>query len=382
MKKEIKIIFLVTEDWYFYSHRLSLARAARDAGFEVVIITNVHDYGDKIRNYGFKLINLDFKRSSKNPFSAIKIIKQIIKIYLEEKPYIVHHVSLKPVILGSIASYICHVPFIVNALTGLGSVFVSESIIDKLLKITIFEPVLGLISKRRNTFTIVQNIDDKRKLIALGIIRNEQTYLIRGSGVDINLFTSDPESEDVPIVLFASRMIRDKGVETFVDAARQLRNENVNARFVLVGDVDVENPSSIDKIDLIKWHQEKIIEWWGYKNNMNNVFKLVHIVCLPSLYGEGLPKVLLEAAASGRPIIASDIPGCREIVRDGENGFLVSVKNTAELVNAIKKLIKNKSLRVNMGKKGRSLVEREFSSDIINKMTLDLYKHLEDQSNL
>ena len=380
-RKRKKLLFLVTEDWYFYSHRISLACAAKEAGYDVVVVTNIHEHGTKIREYGLTLINLDFKRRKKNPFSAIATIKQIINIYSREKPYIVHHVSLKPVILGSIASYICKVPYIINTLTGLGSVFVSESFLDKLIKILIFEPILGLLFKRKNSYTIVQNIDDKKRLLALGVVRNERTYLIRGSGVNIDLFTHEPERDEEPIVLFAARMIKDKGVEEFIKAARQLYKENINARFVLAGDIDPDNPSSMNKKELMKWHEAGIIEWWGYKDDMQNIFKKVHIICLPSLYGEGLPKVLLEGAASGRSLIASDIPGCREIVRNGENGFLVPAKNTDALVDAIKKLIENKSLRENMGKKGRELVETDFSSEKINNETIDLYKYIEELEN-
>ena len=292
-----------------------------------------------------------------------------------------HHVSLKPVILGSIASYLAKVPYIVNALTGLGTIFVSESLHIKLIKILVFEPVLGIIFKRKNTYTIVQNIDDKKRLLSLGIIRKDRTFLIKGSGVDITYFNSQPEINDKPIVLFASRMIKDKGVEIFVTAAKKLKEEKINARFVLVGDIDTGNPYSITKDELLEWDNMGIVEWWGYREDMREVFSVSHIVCLPSLYGEGLPKVLLEAAASGKPIIASDIPGCREIVRDGENGILVQVKNVSELSKAITRLLKDKSLREKMGDNGRHIVEKEFTKEIVNRETLEIYKKIEASSN-
>ncbi len=235
------------------------------------------------------------------------------------------------------------------------------------------EPILNILINRKNTWTILQNIDDKKQLRALGIINNERTVLIKGSGVNINLYKQSVENNSKPIVVFASRMIKDKGVEEFVVVARELVKEGINASFVLVGDIDPGNPWSVTKSDLLKWREEGIVEWWGHRDDMYKVFELAHIVCLPSLYGEGLPKVLLEAAASGRPIIASDIPGCREIVHDGENGLLVPIKDRAALAIALKKLINDKSLREKMGKKGRIIVEKEFSAEKINSKTIDLY---------
>ncbi len=362
----------MTEDWYFCSHRLPLACAARDAGYEVVVITKVNKYGKKIAEQGMRVIDLDFKRRSKNPFKSIGLIRRIYEIYSIEKPDIVHHISLKTVVLGSIAALIAKVPIVINALTGLGFIFTSNTLPVRLIKILIIEPVLKFLFTRKNTWTILQNIDDKRHLMSFNILSEERTKLIKGSGVDISLFRHSPEASGAPKVVFASRMLKNKGVEEFVTAARELMDNGINASFILVGDVDEGNPSSITRNQLKDWHDEGFLEWWGHRDDINKVFEMVHIVCLPS-HREGLPKVLLEAAAAGRPVIASDVPGCREIVHDGVNGLLVAVKKPIALADAIEKLVNDKNLREEMGANGRSMVEMEFSTEIINGQTLDLY---------
>lgn len=370
-----KLLFLITEDWYFYSHRLSLAQAARDAGFDVTVVTKIDKYRDKFRNLGFKFININLDRKSKNPFKLIRIIKEICAVYSIEKPDIVHHIAIKPVILGSIASVFCKVPCIVNSLTGLGFIFTSQKIIVRFIKIIIVEPLLSLLFNRKNSWIIVQNVDDKKLLKALKIIKNKRTVLIKGSGVDIEKFKPYPENTGFPRIILASRMLRDKGIYEFVSAAKQLLNMKVNAVFVLVGDIDPGNPSSVSKEEILDWCKDTGIEWMGYREDMSNIFRESHVVCLPS-YREGLPKVLLEAAASGKPIVATDVPGCREIVREGENGFLVPPKNSYALAEAIKLLIEDKSLRERMGLAGRRIVEEELSDNIINTQTIELYNNV------
>jgi glycosyltransferase involved in cell wall biosynthesis len=367
-----KILYLVTEDWYFCSHRLPLARAARDAGYEVVVVTRVNKYGRVIVEEGMKVIDMDFKRRIKSPFKNIGIIKKIYNIYSTEKPDVVHHISLKTVVLGSIAAMIARVPVVINTLTGLGFIFTSNTLLVRLIKILFIEPVLKLLFTRKNTWTILQNIDDRRHLRSFDILSEERTKLIKGSGVDITLFKKVPETNDRPKVVFASRMLKDKGIEEFVTAARELKDKGLDASFILVGDVDEGNPSSITEDQLKEWHDEGFLEWWGYRSDMNKVFEKAHIVCLPS-HREGLPKVLLEAAAAGRPVIASDVPGCREIVHDGVNGLLVPVKDPDALADAIEKLVGDKNLREKMGANGRTMAETEFSTEIINSQTLDLY---------
>jgi len=341
----------------------------------VVVATRVNKYRKVITNEGMRIIDMDFKRKIKSPLKNIAIIRNIYHIYMAEKPDIVHHISLKTVVLGSMAALFARIPIVINVLTGLGFIFTSSNIIVRTIKILVIEPVLKLLFTRNNTWTILQNIDDKRLLMSFDILSEERIALIRGSGVDLSKFRNIPEPNGKVRVILASRMLKDKGVEEFVEAARSLINKKLSASFILVGGVDVGNPSSITEERLNEWHKEGFLEWYGHRRDINRVFENAHIVCLPS-HREGLPKVLLEAAAAGRAIIASDVPGCREIVHDGINGLLVPVKNSVALADAIEKLVGDKDLRKKMGANGRSMVETEFSLDMINSQTLNLYEQV------
>lgn len=371
-----KLLFLVTEDWYFCSHRLSLARAAKNAGYEVVVVTQVSNHADVISAAGFKLVPVIFPRSIRRPWEDIKSLFSILKIYRRERPDIIHHVALKPVVYGSLIAMFAgrgYYPVIINALTGLGFVFTSTNRSVGILRI-LLKFILRFIFGRKNSHLILQNKDDKRMLIDSGIVRSDQVTLIRGSGVDIDAFKPVEISGNSVTVMLVARMLRDKGVEEFFSAANQLKKQNIQARFVLVGDTDPENPSALSIEKLEQWQSTGIIEWWGKQKNMTEVYKQAQIVVLPS-YREGLPMVLLEAAACALPIVATDVPGCREIVIDGENGILVPVKDINALAKAMKDLIISSGLRKQMGEKGRILVEKEFSIDRVITETLNLYKN-------
>ncbi|MBI5418335.1 glycosyltransferase family 4 protein [Candidatus Poribacteria bacterium] len=372
--KKIKILFLVTEDWYFWSHRLPIACAARDNGFDVVVATRVQKHKEKIINEGFKLIPLSLIRRNKNPFLEIKAMLEIINIYKSEKPDIVHHVAMKPVIYGSIAARIVGIKATVNALAGMGYLFISDKLAVKFIQ-KIIKILFKILFNHDKTKLIVQNYDDYQMLIDKNIVKEKYIAIIRGSGVDITKFFSMEEPIGTPIVLLASRMLWDKGVEEFVNAATILKKCGVNAKFVLVGDNDLENPSCIPEKQLKAWDNNKIVEWHGHSDDMPSIFAKAAIVCLPS-YREGLPKVLLEAASCGKPIIAADVPGCREIVMHGENGLLVPVRNEQKLADAIKYLLDNPSVRKKMGEKSRQIVVENFSVEKVINSTLNLYQEL------
>jgi len=372
MRNSPKILFLVTEDWYFWSHRLPIARAARAQGFEVIIATSVKDHGELIEKEGFKLIPIRLKRSSKSPLAEIVSIIELIRIYKRERPQIVHHVAMKPVLYGSIAAGLTGIPSVVNALAGMGYIFTSRHLLAQFLKPFIklaFSHLLG----KKNTLTIVQNTDDFN--LMQDLVNDKSIVLIKGSGVDTNLFKPSSGKETIPIILMASRMLWDKGVGEFVEAAGMLRRGGTNARFVIVGEIDRDNPSAVPAAKLKDWQDSKIIEYWGYRNDMADVFRQTHIVCLPS-YREGLPKVLLEAAACGLAIVTTDTPGCREIVRDNINGLLVPVRDSGALAQALKCLIDNPELRKQIGAAGRKIVEDEFSLEKVVGETFLLYKRL------
>lgn len=369
-----KLLFLVTEDWYFCSHRLPLARAAQAAGYEVVVATRVGRHGAAIAAEGFKLIPIGLRRSSHNPFREVQAITEILAIYRRERPDIVHHVALKPVLYGTLAARMARVPAVVNALAGMGFVFSSATLKARLLRPLVVGALRWLLGAR-NSLLILQNPDDCKMLVDSGVVEVRRMRLIRGSGVDLGSFLPTHETGGTPLVMLPSRMLWDKGVMEFVAAARLLRERGAMARFILVGDSDSENSAAIPDSQLEVWHQSGVIEWWGRCENMPEVLAQAHIVCLPS-YREGLPKVLLEAAACGRPLVATDVPGCREIVIDGSNGLLVPPRDAGALAAAIGRLLDAPELRAKMGKRGRVLVETGFSVDQVVRQTLAVYREL------
>lgn len=371
MRGKTKLLYLVTEDWYFWSHRLPLARAARDRGYDVVIATRVGECRERIESEGFRLLDIRLRRRSRNPVQEILAIAEIAAIYRRERPDLVHHVAVKPVLYGSLAARWTGVPRVINALAGMGYLFTSSHRRARLLQ-SMLEPAFRAALAVPGNRVILQNPDDARLLVERELIRREQVALIRGSGVDTRHFSPRPEQEGSPLVVLASRMLWDKGVKEFVEAARILRKEGAAARFALVGDGDPDNPASIPTSTLKDWERRGDVEWWGFRGDMPDVFQQAHIVILPS-YREGLPKVLLEAAACGRPIVATDTPGCREIVRDGVNGFLVPVRDPLSLARAVKRLIDSKELRQQMGGEGRRIVLDEFSQERVVWQTMALY---------
>lgn len=374
MQVRPKLLFVVSEDWYFWSHRLPLALTARNADFDVVLATHITELKDAIEAAGVRVLPLDIRRSSMNPIEGLKLLITLIDLYKRERPDIVHHVAMKPVLCGSIAARLAGVRAVVNALAGLGFVFVSSSAKARLLR----PPMRGALRwalNRSGSVLILQNPEDLDQFVSGGLIARERACLIRGSGVDTVQFRCAPEPGGIPIVVLPARMLWDKGVGEFINAARRLRARGVEGRFVLVGEPDQANPSAISKDQLDAWQREGIVEWWGHRPDMSMVLTCSHIVCLPS-YGEGLPKVLLEGAACGRPLVATNVRGCREIVRDGDNGLLVPVRDVEALAGAIERLITNRALRKRMGARGREIVEAEFTDKLVANQTLKIYRKL------
>lgn len=368
------LLFFITEDWYFCSHRLPLAQAAIVEGFKVTLITQVHRYGDKIRAAGIHLIPIQINRSGLNPIHELMLIAKIYQLYTQYRPDIVHHVAMKPVIYGTIAARLVGISSIVNALAGLGFLFSSHNLLARLLK-----PLVQIILRwvlGGNSQVIVQNPDDMQLLCEQIGVSKHKIHLIYGAGVDLSSFTptSPPiETLNGPIILLPARLLWDKGVGEFVQAATILRQRGITARCILVGAPDIGNPASVSQQQIASWVNAGIIEWWGYCDDMPKIFAKCHIVCLPSYYREGLPKSLVEAAACGKPIVTTDTPGCREVVRDGENGLLVPVRDVQALVSALAKLIQEPKLCVVYGKVGRQCSESMFGSDSIIQATLAVY---------
>jgi glycosyltransferase involved in cell wall biosynthesis len=371
-----RLLFVVTEDWYFVSHRLPIARAALDAGYEVFVATRLGEKADIIAREGFTPVALKrMRRSGRNPFCELAAIAELLSLYRSSRPSIVHHVAMKPVVYGSIAARLAGVGAIVNNVAGLGFVFSSKAAYAKILR-RLIDPPLRYALRQRQALTIVQNKDDARVLVDEIGVAPDTIRLVKGSGVDLAQFSHSRWESSPPIVLLASRMIKEKGVGDFVNAAAQLKKDKVAARFVLAGAPDPENPHSISEAVLRQYHEDGIVEWWGHRDNIPEIIREAAIVCLPTTYGEGIPKILIEAAAGECPIVAYDVPGCREIVTDGDNGVLVPAGDVDQLAQALKQLLENSEQRRRMGARGRELVQAEFSQEIIVAQTLAIYSEL------
>ena len=370
-----KLLYFITEDWVFCTHRLPLAVAAREAGYDVTLVTNVSNHAEVIRNSGIKLIPFNLDRGGMNPLRELRSIIDLVKIYKRECPDIVHHVAIKPILQGSIVARLARVPNIVNAITGMGYIFTSTHLKARLLR-PMINVAFKLLLNGQHAKLIMQNQDDLTMLIDRAIVDARRTSLIRGAGVNMNEFAYTPEPvTESPLVVLPARMLKDKGVCEFVAAAKILKKRGIKARFALVGDADPHNHASISVEQLEAWLTEGNVEWWDRQSNMPEILANSHIVCLPS-YREGLPKALLEAASCGRPIVTTDTIGCREVVREGVNGYLVPLFSTDELADALQRLIENPELRREMGWRGREIAEQEFAIERVTAETLAVYRDL------
>ncbi len=367
------ILYLVTEDWYFWSHRLPIARAARDAGWEVLVATRIGIHAERIEREGFRLIPIKMRRRSLTPWREIAAVAELIRIYRRERPDLVHHVAMKPVLYGSLAAALAGVPAVVNALAGMGYVFTSSGVKARLLRPLIRTAFCWLLD-RPNSRLILQNSDDVAAMTKRTVTA-ERVALIRGSGVDTQIFRPREEPGGTPVAVMVSRMLWDKGVGELVEAARLLRRREVPLRVVLVGAPDPDNPASIPERQLRDWDASGDVAWWGERSDIAEIWAKGQIAVLPS-HREGLPKSLLEAAACGRPMVAADVSGCREIVKDGVTGLLVPPGDAGGLADALEPLARDPDLRRRLGAAARDLVERELSEDAVVAQTLTLYRSL------
>lgn len=371
---QVRVLFVDNDVNSFYSYRIEMARATRDAGFDVHIAAPEGKAAETLLSEGFRFHAVPMTRSGLRPWKELATIAALFQLYRKLRPDLVHHLRLKPVLYGGLAAYGARVPAVAGLLTGLGYVFIGETrkamVIRKLVTVS-----CKVAFRHANQRIIFQNPDDQFVFVQNKILPARQTVLIKGSGVDINEYLPTPERDGVPVVVLASRMLRDKGVDEFVEAATSLRAANVRARFVLVGETDPGNPTAITAEQLQQWADNGVVEWWGHQSNMKDVLAQSHVVCLPSLR-EGVPKVLIEAAACGRAIVTTDAPGCREIVRNGENGLLVPVRDSRALAEALRLLIENAPLRAGMGLKGRDIAVQEFSIERVVRETLGVYRDL------
>jgi glycosyltransferase involved in cell wall biosynthesis len=367
--KSLKLLFYVTEDWYFVSHRLELAVAAQAEGYDVVIVTRVRNNGKHIIDAGLRLVNFENSRTSMNIFLELFTLLRLIKLYRQERPDILHHVAIKPVLYGSIAAMFLNSPHIVNAIAGMG--WLKPSLKGFNFLKSIIRWGIGKILK--SGIGLVQNPDDARQLAGMGL-SIDKIKIIQGAGVDLNTYFPHDEIDGIPVVVLPARLLWAKGVREFVEMSKIFIEKGIKAKFILAGIPDSKNPQAVPMRQINQWVANNWITYLGWVDNMQQVLSESHIVCLPSYYGEGIPKSLIEAAAAGRPIVTTDTPGCREIVHHGINGLLVPPRDVSALSSAIESLIMDGELRRSMGLCGRKRAELEFGLDKIIPQTLELYK--------
>lgn len=369
-----RAVFLVAWDWYFWCHRMPIALAAKAAGYDVTVVTPEGPYVEKITAAGLRHVPVRMVRQGRNPAQDVQTAQNLIAIYRRLRPDVVHHVAIKPMIYGTLAAKVTGVPAVVNAMAGMGYVFLNPAPLSRAIR-PMVKTAYKLLLAAENTRTILQNEDDIERWVSWGVMRRDRVVMIRGSGVDTEKFAPAPEPEGPPVVVLPARLLRDKGVGELVTAARTLKKKGISARFALVGEPDLGNPASVKPDELEAWVREGVIEHFGWRDDMDRVHRESHVTCLPS-YGEGLPKALLEAAASGRPIVATDVPGCREIAHHEKNALLVPARDAGALTEALERVLTSPELRARLGAAGRKLALDEFSQEHVADATLDLYRTL------
>lgn len=369
----MKIILAANTDWYLFNFRLSLARWLRTVGAEVVLVSPNGKFVSDILVDGFRWIEWNVGRKTTEPLREFDAVRRLAAIYGREKPDLVHHFTIKPVLYGSLAARLANVPALVNSVTGLGFVFLNQSRKGAVLRRVVL-PLYRLAFSHRNLAVIFENPSDQQQFIDLKLISEEKTSVIQGVGVDVNRFLPFPEPSGTPIVLFPARMLLDKGLGTLIDAARILKDTH-SVRVVLVGEPDPGNPATVDVDTLRAWQDAGLAEWWGFQTEMETVYAQAAVVTLPSL-GEGLPTVLIEAAACGRAIVATDVPGCREVVENCVNGLLVPPNDPTALAQALARLLDDTALRKRMGAAGRRRVEAQFADRLIITQIAEVYLRL------
>ena len=370
-----RILYVVNDCRFFVSHRLDLALAARDQGFSVHVMALEDETTEKIREHGLTHHAMRIDRTGLAPWQDASMLVDIFDVVRRVKPTIMHCVTVKAVCYGGIVARALRVPGFVAAVTGLGQ-FLGGS--DKKMRLAkaLALPVFRTALAHPNTRVIFQNQDDLAEFVRQKLLRIENTVLIRGSGVDPRQYRAIPEPSGRPIILLSGRLIWAKGIGEFVAAARCLRAAGLDARFVIVGEPPAQNRDAVPVEILKAWHAEGCIEWWGYRRNMAKVYAQSNVVCLPSVYREGVPKALIEAASCGRALISTDMPGCRDICRHGINGLLVPPNDLPALVAALATLVADDGRRRQMGIAGRGMVEAQFSLSHVLQRTLDVYRNL------
>ena len=384
-KNELKvnvIVYICHVDWFLVSHRLNLIEQALSRGYEVHVVSSGSKYNDFFERKGIYYHNIDLSRNRVSFMELYKATEKIYKILKTVQPDIVHNITAKSILAGSVATiFLPNVKTVINAFSGLGYLFSNNSmknIVQRSILLTIYFFVFNFSKKYKAIF---QNSDDRGFFLKRYIFHLNNTTLIKGSGVNVNLYTPIINQELTLNILFPARLLYDKGIIEFLKAGTELINLHKHIKFLVAGDIDGSNPSCMNKDELMRYLIPNKIEWLGYQGNMLEVFSRVDIVCLPS-YREGLPKSLIEAGACGLPVVTCDVEGCREIVKEGYTGFLVRKKSVIDIVEKLDILIKNKDLRTIMGARNRNIVEKEMADTIIVNQTFAFYHNKHENSNI
>lgn len=369
------LLYIINHPDWFWSHRLPLAAGARDAGYRVLVAMPGGSHDKKLIEHGFTGFDLPEASGVGGVFKTIPAVRRLIA---EQRPDLVHAITLKYAFMTGLAALIARQSnvHVVHTVAGLGYLFSGEGVKPKILR-TVIGPFLRCALSGENMRVIFQNPDDLDLLVTRGFVRRERTALIRGSGVDTDVFRpAIQEEENPPIVLMPTRLVRDKGIAVFVEAARILKKQGVNARFQIAGGVSSGNPLAITEAEMRDLCADGAVEWLGKITDMPGLFSRVALVAYPSHYREGVPKVLLEAAAMGKAIVTTDHPGCREAVAHGVNGLLFPVRDAAACAAAIRNLLDDPERRAAMGRAGRGRAVAEFDAKHIVGQTLDVYTAL------
>ncbi|MDQ5909495.1 MAG: hypothetical protein QG599_1590 [Pseudomonadota bacterium] len=372
----MKILFFANTGWYLYNFRLPLARYLRDQGYEVVMLSPPDPYVAHLQAAGFRTLTIPMERRSLHPVRELRLLNDVRRIYVQERPDLVHHFTLKCVVYGALVARLTGVPACVNAVTGLGHVFTSTRLRTRLLRQSV-RILLRLALNSPRSRLIVQNPDDQAAFEQADLIDSRRIRLIRSSGVDTERF--QPVAKSISAgslkILLASRLLWEKGIGEYVAAARQLRQEGMAAEFLLAGAPDPGNPASISPDQLARWRREGDVTLLGHIDDMPTLLAQTDMAVLPS-YREGVPRSLLEAAACGLPLITTDVPGCREIVDHGVNGLLIPLKDTQALTDAIRRLSEDSQMRQRLGQAGRARALAEFDQRLVFEQTLAVYRDL------
>jgi len=370
-----KIALFANTAWYLHNHRCSLARLLKEDGMEVTLLSPFDSYVENLVSQGLGWIEIPMQRGGMNVFSELRTVLHCIQVYRKLRPDLVHHFTVKPVFYGSLAARITGVPAVVNSITGLGYLFTHRSPRVKVIR-TMLKPITKQAMAHPNQRVIFQHEADLTAYHAMGLVRLDHAVIIQSSGVDLVRFQVQGEPDGIPVIVMAARMLWDKGVGDLVEVARQITMGGMKVRFLLVGEPDPGNPSSIPVEQLQAWHREGVIEWLGHRDEMPDILAQCHIVVLPTRYGEGVPKILIEAGAMGKAVVASNLPGCREVIRHEWNGLLIPAGDTKALSEALLRLIQDPDERKRMGKHGREMVEGSFDEEIVNRKTMGIYSEL------